>query len=206
MEKYHKIQTLFKRDEAGKIIEGDWSLEEFEYLQNNKWIYTEKIDGTNIRIKYFLESSRVEFVGKTDDSQISAHLFKKLQEIFPIEKFASKFASPICLYGEGYGSKINKFGKNYIADGVDFILFDVNIDGWMLRQKDIQNVANGLGLKVVPIVGTGTLHEAIKMVKEGFKSTFGDFHAEGLVVRSEVEMRMRNGDRIIGKIKAKDFK
>ena len=51
MKEYHKIQSVFKRDIAnGKIIEGKYSLPEFEYLKDNQWVFTEKVDGTNIRI------------------------------------------------------------------------------------------------------------------------------------------------------------
>lgn len=47
MNEYHKIQTLFKRDMTTKkksLIEGQWTLPEFEYLANNRWIFTEKVD------------------------------------------------------------------------------------------------------------------------------------------------------------------
>jgi len=36
MSEYHKIQTVFKRDDKGKIIPGDWTLPEFEYLSMNQ--------------------------------------------------------------------------------------------------------------------------------------------------------------------------
>lgn len=53
MKEYHKIQTCFKRDEKTKrIIEGDWTLPEFEYLKDCQWVFTEKVDGTNIRVMW----------------------------------------------------------------------------------------------------------------------------------------------------------
>ena len=51
MNEYHKIQTVFKRDIQSKgktLIEGQWTLPEFEYLASNIWAFTEKVDGTNI--------------------------------------------------------------------------------------------------------------------------------------------------------------
>ena len=46
---YPKIQSIFKRDEnTHKFIDGVFSLPEFEYLKDNLWIWTEKIDGRNI--------------------------------------------------------------------------------------------------------------------------------------------------------------
>ena len=79
MKEYHKIQTIFKRNEANHhIIEGEYSLPEFEYLKNNEWVFTEKVDGTNIRVMWNGES--VVFGGKTDDASIPVFLLYKLQE------------------------------------------------------------------------------------------------------------------------------
>ena len=55
MEKYHKIMTVFKRDPETKyktLLMGEWALPEFEYLCCNPWVFTEKIDGTNIRVNW----------------------------------------------------------------------------------------------------------------------------------------------------------
>jgi hypothetical protein len=109
------------------------------------------------------------------------------------------------LYGEGYGVKINKKGKYYISDGVDFILFDINIDGYWLRRESIEDIASKLGIDVVPIIGKGTLKEAVELARVGFRSGFGDFMAEGIVLRPEVDLISQSGNRIITKIKHKDF-
>ena len=48
MIKYPKIQTVYLRDPETKyrtLLEGQFALPEFEYLANNEWIFTEKIDG-----------------------------------------------------------------------------------------------------------------------------------------------------------------
>ena len=53
MKEYHKIQTVFKRDPATKIktlLDVDWSQDAFGYLADNEWVFTEKVDGTNIRV------------------------------------------------------------------------------------------------------------------------------------------------------------
>ena len=50
MVEYHKIETLFERDEkTKKLIEGNYRNETVRFLENNYWDFTEKIDGTNIR-------------------------------------------------------------------------------------------------------------------------------------------------------------
>ena len=53
MTEYHKIDSLFLRDmhAPGKpLIVGQWAEPEFEYLANNRWEFTEKVDGTNAQI------------------------------------------------------------------------------------------------------------------------------------------------------------
>lgn len=101
--KYHKINSIFKRDEKGKFIIGEYSTPEFEYLANNRWRWDEKIDGTQIRIIY--ENNKLTFGGKTDNAQIPAKLVSALQDLFSAEKFKEVFpdANNVCLYGEGYG-------------------------------------------------------------------------------------------------------
>ncbi|MHA1270292.1 MAG: RNA ligase family protein [Candidatus Helarchaeota archaeon] len=224
MKGYPKINSIYKRDKKGKFLMEEFSRPEFEYLQNNIWIFTEKIDGTNIRVIWIPESrieqyptiiesdtqtpksSILTFKGRTDRAQIPPFLLKKLNEIFTITKMQEIFPDKaVCLYGEGYGARIQKGGGKYIPDGVDFILFDVKIDFYWLKDENIRDIARKLGIKVVPIIHRGTLHDAIQMCRKGFKSIFGDFIAEGIVLKPEVDLLMQNGERVITKVKYKDF-
>ena len=210
MEEYHKIQSIFKRDEqTHRFIDGEWSLPEFEYLKDNVWVYTEKIDGTNIRIGW--DGETVEIGGRTSNAQIPTFLYQKITELFTKEKLDTVFPkSPdeetsVILMGEGYGAKIQKGGGNYIPDGVDFALFDIKIGTWWLKREDVEGIAQSLGIKIVPVVGEGTIAGAILEVKNGFTSTYGNFPAEGMVLRPKVELKNRGGHRIITKLKNKDF-
>lgn len=367
MKEYHKIQTVFKRDMATKhktLLEGQWVLPEFEYLANNLWTFTEKVDGTNIRV--ILQNGAVTFGGKTDAAQIPAQLVTRLNERFlPLaEKMQEMFGCDACLYGEGYGAKIQKAGGNYRSDQ-DFVLFDIlvsnaeydtiktcpkhhelinatlsdltslkgfvnpaitgtlrnkilsgrqtsseglpnttrqsvesktanglggnatsrqnsesalkntteccqgkegcapsaqepttgmdgaekschspsiivttraesedccvqpaiqrfikqnetsngstppectcKINDWWLQRADVEDVAQKLCLDVVPVIGEGTLYDAIAEAKAGIVSTWGQFQAEGIVARPKTELMARNGQRIITKIKCRDF-
>ena len=205
MKEYSKIETLLTRDkQTFGVIEGEWRLPEFEYLKDNQWEFTEKVDGTNIRVMW--NGQALLWGGKTDNAQIPAFLLIKLQELFPVTKFVGVYPDPICLYGEGYGAKIQKGGGNYNPDGVDFILFDVKVGEWWLKREDVADIASKLDIKVIPTVGQGSLVEAITMVKNGFNSQWGNFHAEGIVVRPTTELQTRSGHRVIGKIKTRDFK
>ena len=165
MDRYHKIQTIFKRDPATNhktLLMGEYSWPEFEYLKDNEWVYTEKVDGTSIRVVYEVEESgdsHLRFGGKTDNAQIPVPLYDALQDMFgPLAKagiLSEVFENTsVCLYGEGYGAKIQKGGGNYRPDQ-SFVLFDIKIGDWWLGRDAIDEIAPKLGLSVVPVIGTG---------------------------------------------------
>ena len=205
MKEYPKIQTIFKRDPETKfktLLEGEFSIPEFEYLKNNKWIFTEKVDGTNIRIG--LKDDHLDIHGRTDNAQIPTFLLSKLVELFDLKKLKEIFEGDFCLYGEGYGAKIQKGGGNYRQDQ-SFVLFDIRIGDWWLQRKDIEDIAKKLNIDIVPVVGRGTLGDIVALIKGGFDSKWGNFLAEGIVARPAVELFSRNRHRIIAKLKYKDF-
>jgi len=214
LKEYPKIQSIFKRDEkTKKFIPGEFSLPVFEYLQDNTWIMTEKIDGMNIRVGW--NGERPYFGGRTRNAQIPTFLYEKLNDIFlpkiglMKEVFAIDEDEPfpyICIYGEGYGAKIQKGGGNYIPDGVDFIVFDIQIGEWWLEREAVENISSNLGLDVVPIRMEGAIFDGVRLIKDiGLASEFGYFWAEGLVLRPKEQLFTRDGKRVITKIKHKDF-
>tara|TARA_R110002050_G_scaffold175712_1_gene308594 strand:+ start:100 stop:738 length:639 start_codon:yes stop_codon:yes gene_type:complete len=210
MKQYQKIQTAYFRNPENNnktLLEGVWAKPEFELLKDIDWICTEKIDGTNIRIMW--DGENVRFGGKTDNAQIPTILISALQDTFTNEKMKASFpdADNVCLYGEGYGKKIQK-GGNYLPDRADFILFDVKVGDWWLNRDANEDVARKLDIGVVPIMGIWKLEEAIEFVKQGFKSTIADnknYIAEGLIMKPVTELFNRKGERVISKIKYKDF-
>lgn len=207
MKEYCKIQTVYKRDPATKhktLLEGDFSISAFEYLAKNEWIFTEKIDGTNIRVQF--ENGLVTFGGRTDNAQIPAFLVQRLMELFAADKLNTVFPDGnVCLYGEGYGAKIQKGGGNYIPDECGFILFDVLCGDWWLERENVEDIAAKLDIPVVPIIGTGTLLDAVEQTRSGFESIVGNCIAEGIVMRPKTELCDRAGRRVIAKIKHRDF-
>jgi len=234
VETYHKIQTLFKRDldgsvtgQKGKMIEGAWTTPELEYLANNRWEFTEKVDGTNIRIQFestvTSQPTAVFFAGRSDNAVIPEPLKRYLEETFTVSRFEDAGLDSVILFGEGYGPKIQGGGK--YRDDHAFVLFDVKIGKWWLKRDAVDEIADKLGIESVPVVGYGTLYDAIEIVKgrrlavwddDGLgylsatrlpmASQWGDFEAEGIVARPAVPMFDRKGDRIITKIKAVDFR
>lgn len=207
LKEYHKIETLFERDEkTKKLIEGKFRKEEIEYLKDNKWQFTEKIDGTNIRIHW--DGHKVKFYGRTDRAQIPADLTNRLVELFGGETneqlFEQKFdETEVILFGEGYGEKIQNGGE--YRKGQDFILFDVMIADNYQPRESVKDIAEYFGIDIVPIIMEGTLQEAVNYVKAKPKSKIETADSEGLVGRPEIELQDRCGKRIIVKVKVRDF-
>ncbi len=143
LKEYHKIKTLFERDEkTKKLVEGKYRNEAIKYLKDNQWQFTEKIDGTNIRI--YWDGHRVSFYGRTDKAQIPANLMNRLVELFGGETneqlFEQKFGeTEVILYGEGYGEKIQNGGL--YRKGQDFILFDVMIADNYQSRESVEDIA-----------------------------------------------------------------
>lgn len=207
---YHKIQSVFKRDikaNKSKFLLGEFTLPEFELLKNCEWDFTEKVDGTNIRIHWDGES--VKFGGRTDKAQIPASLYEVLTSKFTPALMMKVFGDKggVTLYGEGYGNKIQKVGNLYIPDSVDFILFDIMANGIWFDQIKTLEMSHALEVDHVPLMGSGSIIEAIDIAQKGFKSLINcNAPAEGLIIKPKFGLRDRLGKRIITKIKTCDFK
>lgn len=211
IKEYHKIETLFERDiTTKKLVIGKYRNATVEFLKDAVWQFTEKVDGTNIRV--YWDGHRVSFAGRTDRAQIPAHLLSRLEELFGGEIneqiFEQTFGEKeVTLYGEGYGHKIQTNG--YI-EGVDFILFDVFVADLPLTREGVSSIAEVFNIGVVPILFEGNLQDGIDYVKRHNKTSICDglfgAYMEGLVARPKVEVRDRLGNRVIVKIKYNDFK
>ena len=208
MNEYVKIPNIYKREEHGSnsLIKGQYTKPELEYLAGLEWSWTEKVDGTNIRIIW--DGYRVSFKGRTDKADTPKALLEKLEELFGGESKEELFENlfgqkPAILYGEGYGGKIQS-GGDY--GDVNFILFDAVVDGYWLKMANVQEIAASFGINYVPIVGSGTLDAAVEYIKSQPKSQLRNRELEGIVVRPMVPLFYRNGEPIMVKIKCRDFR
>lgn len=215
MTEYHKINSIFNRDGRGRLIEGEYAQPEFAYLADNEWVWTEKVNGTNVRLSYdgsptFRGNEHAYVAGRTDAAQLPPAVLTRLVDVLktaPLEDAFGDDPTEVVLYGEAYGRGIQRHGAHYLSDGVDVVLFDVRVGDWWLRREAVADVATNVGLQVVPVIGRGTLAEAIELTRAGFPSARWPnvTIAEGLVLRPEVELFDRGGNRVIAKIKHRDL-
>lgn len=209
MKQYEKIETVFCRDMNGtkRLILNNYRNPTIAYLKDNMWLFTEKVDGTNIRVHW--DGHKVEFGGRTDKAQIPGPLLNKLNEMFVTTEAEELFEQTwgdkdVILFGEGYGPKIQN-GGDYRSD-VSFILFDVLVGGNYQEREWVEKTAQMFNIDVVPIVLTGTIQDGIDYVMKHPQSTMGTAMMEGIVGRPIIELRDRRGERVIVKIKWEDFK
>ncbi len=226
---YQKINTAWKRNmdvKGNPVMPGEFSQPEFEYLAGLTWRWTEKIDGTNIRL--YWDGEKVTLGGRTDRAQIPAPLTDAIRNLGLLEsdEWAKKWPvegtdrPSVTIFGEGYGPGIQKGGGLY-RDEPGFIVFDVKIGNWWLRPDSIKEVADGFGLEVVPhafnanlwLAWEWTVANALPKTDELFGMSSVRYTSqwaergvtpEGIVGTPAVPLSDRNGKRIIMKLKLAD--
>ncbi len=205
---YHKIDTLFERDKATFAVDPS-KLKASVLGTIREWDVTEKIDGTNIRVM-LSEEGEISFGGRSNMAQIPGDLVYYLIHTFQRDKLKSVMwidDSPVdvVLYGEGYGPGIQKGGGLYRPDK-SFILFDVLVDGkWWLDREAVTDIAGKLGIDEVPYLGRMTLDQIVDLVRTPFTSKIGSALSEGVVARPIETLFDKRMNRIIIKLKTKDF-
>jgi hypothetical protein len=209
---YHKIETLYVRDEKTHRLVEPLELKNRIYGCLKSWHWTEKVDGTNIRVIW--QDGAITIGGRTDNAQIHADLIKWLYAHITPAALAETFSDSrhVVLYGEGYGAGIQKGGGNYSADK-KLILFDVKVidsegRGWWLADENVRDIAAKLGLDVVPSFGEMSLEDATELVRDGIRSRCAAVvgtMAEGLIGRPVEALFDKKGHRLIVKLKTKDF-
>lgn len=204
---FPKIDTLFERDENFKVI--PTKLRNASYGIIKTWQFTEKIDGTNIRMIW--QDGKLKMGGRTGNAQLPADLIQHLYEIIDINRLKEIFPdTSAIIYGEGYGAGIQKGGA--YSKTKEFIVFDVLVDSkWWLNWENVCDITKKLNLKTVPYLGEWTLEKGIDFVKNGFESilakenTGKTIPAEGIVGRTCETLYDKKFNRMIIKLKTKDF-
>src|SRR4051812_28266574 len=109
MRPYEKIETLFVRDEDFNVTD---ELKRPVIASINKWIVTEKVDGTNMRISFLRDpDDQVTYViqGRTDRASVPPQLYNHCDELarrlLPeiTISMVQRELNSYTLYGEGYG-------------------------------------------------------------------------------------------------------
>ncbi len=218
---YPKIDTLYDRDNNHFVIVGKLRRPEFGNIK--RWSLTEKINGRNTKVSLF-NNGEVEYGGKTDDAEIPPSLMEFLRSTFTPDKMQSAFwldpakiPEKVTVYGEGYGANTNAGSGIYCKNrDVSFRLFDCLIDTWWLERKNLEDIAHKLGIRCVPLLNvidylptspaqiTSLFPNNSSVVAQ--EDAFNKAIPEGIIARTEPLLFNRKGERVMWKLKFKDFK
>jgi len=208
--KFSKIYTIFERDKKFKIVEGVINPKLVGIENIKKFVVTEKIDGTNCGIiltpeKEILIRKRSDII--EDDKQHHLY-FEAIKEIDTkkIKDYFEDSNSLITIFGEACGDNIQKKGKEY-GDKKHFRLFDVKVGNSFLDWDDLIKFSKATGIQMVEwfkFEGKDILdyNYWLKFLKEVNENKY----VEGYVVRSRPALLNKFSERMIFKIKLKDFK
>ncbi len=211
---YPKINSIFKRWRKDLDLElpegvrygdfkyGEFASPELEYLASNQWIWSEKFDGTNIKI-VISDTGTISMEGKTSSPQVPKDLHRWIANWVDVNRsnILNQFPEGAILYGEGVGVKIQSGG---LYGPQHFKLFDVLVGSFWLEKSAVKSIADTLNLDS-PDTWIGTVKDAIDRVITKPKSVFGDFVIEGYVGQPVVRLADAKGNRICTKIKVVDF-
>lgn len=206
MKEYQKIETLYKFDNETKRFRKEFYNPIVEYLKDCKWIGTEKIDGTNVRVLW--NGHNFEFGGRTDKATLPKELLQILQNTFNYDMeilFEQKFGEKeVLLFMESYAGKI----QNGAYKGSEKVIgFDIMVNSIYLDKKVSEQIFEELGIKFVPVIEFNNLQGCIDFVKNHQSSIIQpESQMEGLVCYPAVRLYDHQGNRIIVKIKNKDLK
>lgn len=225
---YPKIETLYVRDKDTFSVTDELRLPEFAIPR--VWHVTEKIDGTNVIVRYKPEGheqyisesvvlagdpspATVTFNGRNGSSALPGPLQAHMERTILVEELAAIFGAiqqEVTLFGEGYGPGIQKGGGAYRKD-VSFRLFDVNVGGLWLNWDSVTDIANKLGISTAPVLSEkATLTEIVNMVSTFSRTAVEDGGAgcthEGIIARTDPYLLTRHGQRLMFKLKGSDYR
>lgn len=175
------------------------------YEENALMYASEKIDGTNVGIKW--DGDRVSFVGHTDKSTFCPRYLAYLNERFGTPQFESVLEE---VFGEQsafiFGEGVSKdYSHHYGYPDGEFIMYDICCDGKFWNRDPVHNVSKKFGM-MCPHEELMPFMDAIEFVQSRPYSWLDPTHRmEGLVLRPRVELFTNNGDRVICKVKVRDF-
>lgn len=175
----------------------------------------------------WMQDYKVEVHGKSDTSQMRIDEVEMLQRIGDKTKLVKAFSREVVpeegprvpfvqgpdveciIFGETYGKGMQKAGNRYCKDKLKFICFDIRVGDLWLERDAVEDICKKLDIDTVPYLGEMSIQEAIDAVKKGFPSQVSEdptLEAEGIVLRAPLGLLTRRGERLITKIKVKDFR
>lgn len=195
---YPTVQIVCHRDSKTHfttVLPDSLSSSLLKYLAMLNWDFTEKIDGLSVRVWYD-GNGAVHLLTRTGYGTVPMEVKSYLSSILPVEN-KMLATTPLTLYGVVTRDD-GKYGRR-------FIVHDILQNGVWLGQSWVTSFSKDIGAESVPVLGSGTLYDMIKLVQNGLRSYYGNFVAMGIVAKPQVCLLNSRGRRIAAKIQHIDF-
>ncbi len=207
--KYHKIYTIFDRNEKFKVIEGSINPKLIGIENIKNFIVSEKIDGTNCGIiltpeKEILVRKRSDIIKDGKEHHIYFEAIKDI-DMQKIKDYFEDSKSLVTIFGEACGGNIQKQGKTY-SEEPTFKLFDIRCGNSFFDWDDLVEFSKSTGIPLVKwfkFEGKDVLdyNYWLNLLKKANKTKY----VEGYVIRSRPALLSKFSTRMLFKIKLKDF-
>lgn len=194
--KFSSIENSYRKAEVDRIVmDGHATLDV-------QWYALEKIHGANFSFWASEDgvktAKRSGFIDPNENFYSSHVLEKKYSD--KVQEMRKHFgAELLVIYGEICGGSGDGYRQVqtevYYFDDIEFMAFDVFVDGKALSVSDGIDICNQFGIKYVPVISDGTFFEMINISPDfdSFVSGREDNKAEGTVVVSDMPLYTRTG-------------
>jgi hypothetical protein len=220
VKEYPSIETIFTRSkETHKLNFG-----EFRNPVNtiiNKWTFSEKVDGMNLRV--IVTPTSITVKGRTDKAQLPSGLEASVLETFKVGPRMAQLMQEMkpdsawTFYGEGYGAGIQKGGGKY-SQTKRFRGFDIiGPNGRWLADHNARALFAELEVPTVPHLGyfynhqtPFTFDDLLALVPQSQVAIedSGTFNvmAEGIVAKpADAVLYDEYGERVLWKLTFREY-
>lgn len=201
--KYPSLENHYREKFTDKI--------KFSPQAQAEWVATEKLHGASYQICWDSETGEIKS-GKRSGFIEDENFFNHEQAdrvAYPKIKQVDTGDAYYIFYGELCGGNLQK-NVDY-SDDQKFVCFDIAVisndepdELFFISYEDMRQVCDDIGLERVPEIARGTFSELLEM-ENTFNSWYGDFTAEGFVMKPVQNAWMPNGSRMIIKSKTPKF-
>lgn len=167
-------------------------------------VITEKIDGTNCRVglvegEFMAGSHTLRRKRPADDDKRTNLYWYPLLSIEGVRTLLESYRSSArraILFGEVFGTKVQDFDYGR-KNCIDFLAFDLSVDGRYLDYDEFRKAADGHGVQVVPVAYRGPFSlDVVREQAEATSTVGGSRYREGVVVRPVVERMQEIGKHV----------
>ena len=203
---YPAIPTIFAKNDDGIVVEHAWTWLEFNHLRNCDWDFMEWAKGVGVRILF--RNGDISVLGRRSCSQLSPFIVTSVKHLAtqPGQSNRRTFGgyNNICIYATCFGPGVTE--RKSRGNNIRVVAFDSTSEGQFIAHRNLGSILYGTKIIPAPIVGSGTLADAVIMAKNGVtRSYLTPSLMDGIIVMPALDLLRIDSTRIIGMLSHSDF-